>query len=99
MHINDHFNTKSKLLIEILTCSFLIADPSLLKYKSFAIAVILGERVLRRTTFCLLPNDLEDMEPKEDDLFKEDPSFLSVTQVPGAAKEPTEDEAMNVDAI
>jgi hypothetical protein len=69
-----------------------------LKYKSFA-AYILGERVLRRTTFWLLPNELEDVEPTDDNLFKEDTSLLSVTPMLGAAKEPTEDMVMKVDAI
>lgn len=81
------------------TCSFLIAEPSLLKYKSFAIALIFGDCVLRRTTFCLLPNELDDMEAKDDNLSEEAACFLSFTRPPGAAKEPTEDMVVKADAI
>lgn len=75
-----------------------MADPSLLKYKSFAAAVIWEERVLRTATLCVLPKELDDMEAKDDNLL-EAASFLPLTVLPGAAKEPTDGMAAKADAI
>lgn len=80
------------------TCSFFIAEPSLLKYNSFAAAVTRG-RVFRTTTLCLLPNGDEDIEAKDDNFVDELPSFLSITEPLGVIKEPTDDMAENVEAI
>ena len=55
-------------------------------------AQILGEWFLCEITFCLLTNEHEEMEA-------EDESFLSITRQLGAAKEPTEDMAVKVEAI
>nr|GMD26122.1 Uncharacterised protein [Ipomoea batatas] len=81
------------------TWSFLIADPSLLKYNSLAAAVIWQGRVLRRTTFFLLPKELEDIEARDDNLFEEIASLLSFMQLLGAANEPAEDMPAKVEAI
>lgn len=82
------------------TCSLLMAEPSLLKYSSLAAAVIWEERAFRRTTFLLLANGQDDMEAKDDNLFEEAESLiLSMLQVLGAAKDPTEDMPAKVDAI
>jgi hypothetical protein len=62
-------------------------------------AQILGERFLRDITLCLLTNEHEEMEAEDDNLSKGGASFLSITQQLGAAKEPTEDMAVKVDAI
>lgn len=63
-----------------------------MKCNSFAIAEIMGDRFLLISKLCLLPKENEEIEA-------EDESFLSFTRHPGAAKEPTEDIAVNVDAI
>ena len=81
-----------------LTCNFLIADPSLLKWSSLA-ALTLRERDPGRTTLCGLPNRLPEMEAKDDNLFEENASFLSMARPLGAANVPAEDMAANVDAI
>lgn len=86
-------------MISKLTCNFLIAEPSLLKYKSFAMALILGERVFRRVTLCFLPNELEDIEANDVNLSEELATFLSITRLLGATNVPTEDIAVKVDAI
>jgi hypothetical protein len=39
------------------------------------------------------------MEAKDDNLFEENTNFLSITRPLGAAKVPTEDMAVKVDAI
>ena len=62
-------------------------------------AQILGERFLCDITFCLLANEKEEMEAEDDNLSEEEANFLSITRQPGAAKEPTEDMAVKVDAI
>lgn len=56
-------------------------------------------RALRRATLCLLPNELEEMEASDDNLFEEDASFLSVIRPLGAIMELMEDMAVKVDAI
>ena len=77
-----------------------MAEPSLLKYSSLAEAVIWEERALRSTTFLFLPNEDNDMQAKDDNLLEEAASLLlSMMQVEGAAKEPTEDMPAKVDAI
>lgn len=68
----------------------MIADPSLLKYNSFAAAEIFGLRAFLSTTFLLLPKALEDILATEESLFEE---------VLGAAKGPAEDIPAKVDAI
>lgn len=82
-----------------LTCSFLIAEPSWLKYNSFAMAQILGERFLLTTTLCLFGSANEEMDMREVNLSEDDRSFLSITRLPGAARVPTEDMAVKVEAI
>lgn len=62
-------------------------------------AQILGERFLHDITFCLLTNEHEEMEAEDDNLSEEGANFLSMTRQLGAAKEPTEDMAVKVDAI
>lgn len=69
-----------------------------MKCNSFAIAQILGERYLRDITFCLLANEQEETEA-EDDNSVEGAHFLSIARQLEAAKEPTEDMAVKVDAI
>lgn len=72
-----------------------MAEPSLLKCNSLAMAQILGARVLLIATFCLLERENEEIEARDDKLS----NFLSTTRPLGAAKEPTEVMAANVDAI
>lgn len=83
---------------ERCTCSFFIAEPSLLKYNSFAAAVTRG-RVFRTTTLFLLPKGHEEIEAKDDNFVDEFTCFLSNTEPLGVTKEPTDDMAANVDAI
>lgn len=71
----------------------------MLKCNSLAMAETLGVHGLRKTAFFLLPNELPEMEAKDDSLFEEKASFLSITQPLAAAKDPTEDIAVKVDAI
>lgn len=71
-----------------------MAEPSLLKCSSLAMAEILGEGVLL-TTFCLLAKEHEEMEEDDDSFW----NFLSATRPLGAANEPADDMAANVDAI
>ena len=78
-----------------LTCSFLIAEPSLLKCNSLAIAQILEERPLRKITFCFLPRKaLEDIESNDDSRSEEFENFLQ-----GNPGEPIDDMAMKDDVI
>ena len=62
-------------------------------------AQIFGERFLRDITFCLLANENEEMAAEDDNLSEEEANFLSITWQLGAAKEPSEDMAVKVDAI
>lgn len=82
-----------------LTCNFLIAEPSWLKCNSFAMAEILEERFLLRTTLCLFGSANEEMDVREVNLSEDDESFLSITRLPGAARVPIEDMAVKVEAI
>jgi hypothetical protein len=76
-----------------------MAEPSLLKYNSLAAALICKERVFRKAIFLLPVNELEEIEAKDDSLFAEVASLLSVTRPPEAAKDPTENMPAKVDAI
>ena len=71
-----------------------MVEPSLLKCSSLAMAEILGEGVLL-TKFCLLMKEHEEMEDDDDNFW----NFMSVTRLLGAANEPADDIAANVDAI
>ena len=71
-----------------------MAEPSLLKCNSLAIAEILGEGVLL-AALCLLAKENEEIEEDDDSLW----NLLSATRPLGAAKEPADDIAANVDAI
>jgi len=61
-----------------------MAEPSLLKYNSLAMALIFVGRDVRKTTLSRLVREIEDMDAKDDNL-------LSTTRPQGAAIEPTED--------
>ncbi|MFS8019067.1 hypothetical protein Hanom_Chr15g01399491 [Helianthus anomalus] len=72
-----------------LTCSFFVADPSLLKYSSFAAALIWEVcGALRRGRLRLMPNELEDIEAKDDSLL-----------LPEEANDPTAVTPAKVEAI
>lgn len=80
-----------------------MADPSLLKYNSLAIARILGEHLFCRCSCCLLEaKEVEDIEEREenwDNLLDETESFLSVARLLEAAKEPTMEIVLKADAM
>lgn len=78
----------------------MIADPSLLKYNSFAAALIWGVRgAFRSERFCLLTNEVEDIEAKDDSLFDGIDRFLSITLLLEHAKDPTDETPAKVEAI
>lgn len=80
-----------------------MANPSLLKYNSLAIARISGEHRLCRCSCCLLEaNEVEDIEEREenwDNLLEEIESFLSIARLLEAAKEPTVETVLKDDAM
>ena len=83
-----------------LTCSFLIAEPSLLKCNSLAIAQILEESPLCKITFCFLPQKaLEDIESNDDSWPEELKNFLSIVLLQGNTGEWIEDVTMKDDVI
>lgn len=96
MDYRDNIKVTSSSLI--LTCNLLIADPSLLKYNSLAMALTFTDREFRITTLDRLPRVLEeDMDANEDSLSAEVKGFLSMIRAaPGAA---IADILVNVDAI
>lgn len=80
-----------------ITCNFLIAEPSVLKYKSLAIARTLD--LFRKTTFFLLPpNAFGDNDAKEDNVSEDFKDFFSIVWL-AETTAPTEDMAENVEAI
>lgn len=70
-----------------------------MKYNSLAAALICNDRGLRAAIFRLPMKELGDIEAKDDNLFVEAENLLSVTRMLVAAKEPTEDMPVKVDAI
>lgn len=81
-----------------------MAEPSLLKYNSLAIALILELHFLCRCNSCLPPaRDHDEIDVKEENCgncCEEAESFLFVAKLPGAAKGPNinkvlKDEAMS----
>ena len=83
-----------------LTCSFLIAESSLLKCNSLAIAQILEESPLCKITFCFLPQKaLEDIESNDDSWPEELKNFLSIVLLQGNPGKPIDDMAMKDDVI
>lgn len=79
-----------------------MADPSLLKYNSLAIALILGLHRFCRCKFCLLPlRELKDMEEREEkeNFWAEAEGFLSEIKLLGAATETIVDRVLKVEPI
>lgn len=75
-----------------------MAEPSLLKCNSLAMAYILGEGVLvlsKRLRLAAAKEEREEIEEDDDSLW----NLLSKRGAAGGAKEPAEDMAANVDAI
>jgi len=73
-----------------------MAEPSLLKYNSLAIALTLELHLFWRCNFCFPPpRDLDDKDVKEESRN----DFLSVAKLPGAAKGPTIDVVLKADAM
>ena len=83
-----------------LTWSFLIAEPSLLKCNSLAVARIFEEHPLHKITFCFLPTkEPEDIELEDASRPEELKNLLSLVLLQGNAGEPIDDMAMKDEVI